>query len=186
MRGDGRRLRLLARFLARPAGDGRRCVRIGAWLPQVRRCDEVEAIVHCVGSSVARVKSGQSEERLAKLDDADVGVLLLGDVAPFRVRTEYETSDSTARKELLSVGPALENGWIDVIVPAAPIIPGDEDRARPHSGPRAIASTCCAVHVVPSVTFERGCSSEPRVPYRYVTLARLPAAASAINCACGL
>src|SRR5262245_63467568 len=75
---------------------------------------EVEAVRHVVGCGIARVQRFHAERRLAELQQADVGVEHVGDVALLRVGSEHEAADPGAVAELRSVLPVLGDGWVDV------------------------------------------------------------------------
>ena len=90
--------------------------------------DEVETVRHAVGRCVSRIQSRQAERDLTKFDEADVGVQSLRDIPGFGIGTQDQTADATAITELGTVSPFFHFWRINVIIPAAPIIPGDEDR----------------------------------------------------------
>ena len=93
-----------------------------------QRARVVEAIAHVVRGSGARVQRRQTERRLAETDEADVRMLLVRDVGGLRVRAEDEARDAVAVAELRAVAPLLHLRRIDVVGPAAPVVPRDEDR----------------------------------------------------------
>src|SRR5205823_15076367 len=49
------------------------------------------------------------------------------DVAGSGVRAEDQAADARSVPELRAVGPFLDQWWSDVVVPATPFVPGDED-----------------------------------------------------------
>src|SRR5439155_395753 len=73
--------------------------------------------------------------RELELEDMIVWVQRLGDVALPSERAEDQASDASAIVELRAVFPLLDLGGRDMVPPASPVVPGDEDRnARPQSG----------------------------------------------------
>src|SRR6516162_4113650 len=53
-----------------------------------------------------------------------------GVVSVLGVRAEYQATDARAVAKLRAVGPFLDLRWVDVIVPATPIVPGDKNRCQ--------------------------------------------------------
>jgi hypothetical protein len=89
---------------------------------------EVETVRHAIGRCVSRIQSRQAEDGLAEFDETDVGVQSLRDIPSFGIGTQDQTADPTAIAELCTVSPFFHFQRINVIIPAAPVIPGDEDR----------------------------------------------------------
>src|SRR5581483_1046019 len=97
---------------------------------------EVEAVGHVVGGGVAGVERGDAEGDFAEFDDADVGVKGLRD-SLFGKGTDHETWHTRTIAELTpGVGwprgrsaalPGVLLRRVDVVVPAAPIVPSDEN-----------------------------------------------------------
>src|SRR5207302_8785572 len=64
----------------------------------------------------------------AELDQAHVRMERLGDISLARVRAEHQAPHPAAVAELGAVFPLLDLRGRDVVPPAAPVVPGDEDR----------------------------------------------------------
>jgi hypothetical protein len=95
---------------------------------------EVETVRHAIGRCVSRIQSRQTEDGLTKFDEADVGVQSFRDIPGSGIGTQDQTADPTAIAELCTVRPFFHFRRIDMIIPAAPIIPSDEDRSlRPQT-----------------------------------------------------
>src|SRR5580704_9840407 len=57
-----------------------------------------------------------------------------GDVSALGVRAEHQTTDPRAVAKLRAVGPFLDLRWINMVVPATPIVPSNENRCpRPET-----------------------------------------------------
>src|SRR5437867_11058953 len=61
----------------------------------------------------------------------------------FGIWAHHETSDTRSIAKLRAVGPFLDHWWSDVVVPATPIVPGDED-----DGVRPEATLDHGIHLV--------------------------------------
>src|SRR5215472_4896274 len=115
-----------------------------ATLPRRRQraLREIEAIRHRARTTVALVQGGQVEDLLAEAHETDMRVELVRDVAGFRIGAQHQARNARTVAERVTVEfrvrvrralrmgavPSFDNGRIDMIEPAAPIVPGDEDR----------------------------------------------------------
>src|SRR5215471_12948149 len=114
-----------------------------ATLPRRRQraLRKIEAVGHRVRTSVALVQGGQVENLLAEAHQADMRVQLVRDVPGFCIRAQHQARNARAIAEWVTVEfrvrvrralrmgavPSFDDGRIDMIEPAAPIVPGDED-----------------------------------------------------------
>ena len=103
---------------------------------------EIETVGHGIRSAVALVQRRQVEDLLAEADQADMRVQLVGDVSGFRIGAQHQAGNARTIAEGVAVEfrvrvgralgagavPRFDDWWIDMIEPAAPIIPGNEDR----------------------------------------------------------
>src|SRR2546425_1900033 len=96
---------------------------------------EIEAVGHIVRLGVTGVERRQTEGGLAEFYEAHMRMEGLGNVAPLGIGTKHQATDAWSVAELgVLVGswpavgrPLLDILWLDVIVPATPVVPGDED-----------------------------------------------------------
>ena len=102
---------------------------------------EIEAVGHGIRSAVALVERRQLEDLLTEPHQADMRVLLMRDVPGFRVGAQHQAGNARTITERVAVElgvrvrgalrmcaiPRFDDWWINVIEPAAPIVPGDED-----------------------------------------------------------
>src|SRR5450759_2245788 len=102
---------------------------------------EIKTVGHGIGCRIAGTECRETECRLAKLDDADVGVEGFGNSFP-RVGTHHQTPHAWPVTELrVRIGqtmrgagtlPGISEWRFDMIIPTSPIIPSDKDcRRRP-------------------------------------------------------
>src|SRR5437879_7796471 len=103
---------------------------------------EVETIRHVIRPGVALVQCSEAEVHLAEFQQAHVGVEDFGDVSGPRVRAQHDASHARTVSKLASLVagmctvpmPYFYRGGFDVIVPSAPVVPGEtHNDARPHS-----------------------------------------------------
>ena len=129
-----------------PSGFGMLAARFGFW-PMARAwvaarpsrgCKrdlvEAKAVRHAIRSLVARVELVETERVLTEPDDTDVGEHGMGNVGSFGVRAEGQATHARPVTELRAVRPGFDPLRDHVVEPAAPIVPGDEDRGL---GPQA-------------------------------------------------
>lgn len=88
---------------------------------------EIEAVCHIICSGISRIEWLEAKRRLAKFDQAHVGVKHIGDISAFSIRTEHRTTHARPVAELCPIAPLFYVRRLDVIEPAAPVVPGDED-----------------------------------------------------------
>src|SRR5215469_2051428 len=114
-----------------------------ATLPRRRQrtLGEIEAIGHRARTTVALVQGGQVEDLLAEVHQTHMRVQLVRDVAGFRIGAQHQTRNARTVAERVTVEfrmrvcrtlrmgavPSFDDGRIDMIEPAAPIVPGDKD-----------------------------------------------------------
>src|SRR5271157_1345263 len=95
-----------------------------------RRFAVIEAVGHAVRRRVSLVERRQTKEVLAELREADVRVLDLRDVPSFSIRTEHQAWHTASIAKLGAVSPQLHFGRVDMVIPAAPVVPRNEDGGR--------------------------------------------------------
>src|SRR3989440_11949289 len=119
-----------------------------------RRCRllfEIEAVGHVVRLGVTGVKRRQTEGGRAEFYKAHVRMEGLGNVARLGIGTKHQATDAWSVPELRvlvgswpAVGrPLLDILWLDVIIPATPVVPGDEDHGL---RPQAALDDC--IHLI--------------------------------------
>src|ERR1700674_1386274 len=129
---------LLSDALSSRPADGTRGLRPragrrgGRWILR-----EIKTVQHAVRFRIAVIQRRQAEERLAELEQAHVRVKHLRDVSALGVRAEHQTADARPVTELSAVEgrmragvlPKLDVWRINMVKPAAPVIPSNEDGA---------------------------------------------------------
>lgn len=88
---------------------------------------EVETVGHIVRGLVAGVDRPQAKRVLAEFHEAHVGVLGMRDVPALCIRAEDQAPHARPVAELGAVLPLLDQRRGDVVVPATPVVPRDED-----------------------------------------------------------
>ena len=97
---------------------------------------EIKTVGHVIGCRIARVECRETERGFAKLDDADVRVERFGNSLP-GVGTQHQTTHARAITELgvrirqtvrgITTCPGIFERRLNVVVPTAPVVPGDDD-----------------------------------------------------------
>ena len=102
-----------------------------------RRSVEIEAIGHVIRCGDSRIQRGESESCFAELDEAHMRMERFGNITLLRVRAEDHATDARSVTELRvritdrsAAFPKLFLQRLDVIIPPAPIVPGDKDNGR--------------------------------------------------------
>ena len=109
---------------------------------QQRLLGEIEAVGHGIRTAVALVQRRQVEDLLAEAHQADMRVQLVRDVPGFCIGAQHQARNARTIAERVAVEfrvrvrralrmcavPRFDDGRIDMNEPAAPVIPGDEDR----------------------------------------------------------
>src|SRR5438270_280259 len=80
------------------------------------------------------------------------------DARPVTKRVAVEFRKGVSRALRMLALPPLNHFGLNVVIPATPIIPGDEDRCFGPEPAVTTAFTCSTVQRMPSVTFCLGCS----------------------------